>query len=163
MHNTSDFVLKTKNGTCRRTDPHLKAAVVGDPSVRATENAQLVLLGRNVLNKQKMLNWVTREMIEFWHASLTAATVAESTRGYSFAGDAARIGKPGLDLHFTTVWDHRKKHAIEFAPAVTVFIWFRGPSQPIQIEASRLNSSWCISNRFFSRNVKRSIRIYARI
>jgi hypothetical protein len=39
---------------------------------------------------------------------------------YSHSGDAARIGKPALDLYFSTVWDHRAKFSFEYPPAVCI-------------------------------------------
>ena len=96
----------------------VKAAFV-ESAVAPTGANNVMAIGtaRGVVSKQDAYKWMHQQM------NVTIATGCLSMRGpchiISHCGDAGRVGKPALDLFFSTAWVEELGRAIEYAPAVS--------------------------------------------
>ena len=97
-----DTMLKMATGRKTRISSHIKSALVGMEQTSGSDAYMAVMVARGSVSKQDCFRWMHDEMNGVTAASHLSLH-QKTPHIHCHAGDAARIGKPAVDLHFSTL------------------------------------------------------------
>ena len=113
---SKDVVLTADSGKRRRINEIVKTSLFLSEQDAPGHGGLAVMLARGALDEQDHTKLFLHQVALTWASG--HLTFSKIPHILSHAGDAARVGKPALDLFFSTCWYTRTGFNLEYAPAV---------------------------------------------